>query len=181
MAWNSITFGFGTVLTSAKMTNLYDNLTALANGDTGAPKVQPAAMANHAAATGNHASAWQYNFSTAAAYAKMCEIKTHRAGTLTVRLKIALYDDGVGGQGFARIYINGTAQGTARTTTSTTPADYDENFTVAAGDLIQVYGYVTDSPNDEIHCAMFFMDDAPYVPAINTDYFRMQTGNLATI
>lgn len=44
MAWNSLTFSFESVLTSNKMTQLYDNLTALANGDSGAPHIQQAAL-----------------------------------------------------------------------------------------------------------------------------------------
>ena len=39
MAWTSLTFAFGSVLTSAKQTQLYDNITALANADSGAPPI----------------------------------------------------------------------------------------------------------------------------------------------
>ena len=39
MAWTTLNFSFGSILTSAKMTQLYDNLTALAAGDSGAPSV----------------------------------------------------------------------------------------------------------------------------------------------
>lgn len=45
MVWTTLSFPFGSVLTSAKMTQLYDNLTALANGDSGAPNIQTAAYA----------------------------------------------------------------------------------------------------------------------------------------
>lgn len=46
MAWvdQSSAFGYGSVLTSTQMQNLRDNLTALANGDTGAPLIQQAAI-----------------------------------------------------------------------------------------------------------------------------------------
>lgn len=44
MAWTSLTFAFGSLLTSAKMTQLYDNITALANGDSGAPEIIQAAL-----------------------------------------------------------------------------------------------------------------------------------------
>lgn len=46
MAWSSLSFAFGSILTSSKMTNLYDNITAQANGDTGAPKQQTAGIAD---------------------------------------------------------------------------------------------------------------------------------------
>lgn len=45
MAWTSLTFAFGSLLTSTKMTQLSDNITALANGDSGAPSIQTAAIA----------------------------------------------------------------------------------------------------------------------------------------
>lgn len=37
MAWTSLTYAYGSLLTATKMTQLYDNLTALANKDSGAP------------------------------------------------------------------------------------------------------------------------------------------------
>jgi len=37
MAWTNLTFAFGSVLTSAKMTQLFDNLAAMSNGDAGSP------------------------------------------------------------------------------------------------------------------------------------------------
>jgi len=46
MAWTNLTVAFGSLLTSTKMTQLFDDLTALANGDTGAPNVQTAGLAN---------------------------------------------------------------------------------------------------------------------------------------
>ncbi len=48
MAWTSLTFAFGSLLTSTKITQLYDNITALANGDSGAPEIVQAAIADDA-------------------------------------------------------------------------------------------------------------------------------------
>lgn len=48
MAWTSLSFPFGSILTSTKMTQLYDNITALANGDSGAPSITTAALAANA-------------------------------------------------------------------------------------------------------------------------------------
>ena len=42
MAWTALTFGFASNLTSSKMTQLSDNITALANGDTGSPLLKVA-------------------------------------------------------------------------------------------------------------------------------------------
>lgn len=46
MTWVDLSsaFGFGTKLTSTQMQNLRDNITAMANGDSGAPSIQNAAM-----------------------------------------------------------------------------------------------------------------------------------------
>ena len=46
MAWVDLSgaFGYGTKLTSTQMQNLRDNLTALANGDGGSPKIKTAAI-----------------------------------------------------------------------------------------------------------------------------------------
>jgi hypothetical protein len=46
MAWTDLDFPFGSVLSSSKMTQLDDNFEALANGDSGAPSIQTAALAN---------------------------------------------------------------------------------------------------------------------------------------
>lgn len=48
MAWTDLSsaFVFGSKLTSAQMQNLRDNITALANGDAGAPEIQTAALAD---------------------------------------------------------------------------------------------------------------------------------------
>ena len=44
MAWTNLTYSFGSVLTSTKMTQNQDNFAALAAGLSGAPKVQTAAL-----------------------------------------------------------------------------------------------------------------------------------------
>lgn len=43
MAWTGQTFSVGQILTAAQMTNLQNDITALANGDAGAPAIQTAA------------------------------------------------------------------------------------------------------------------------------------------
>ena len=51
MPWTNLSFPFGTVLTSAQMTNLFNNFAAVANGDTGAPRIQTAAIQDSAITT----------------------------------------------------------------------------------------------------------------------------------
>lgn len=52
MTWTSQSYSFGSLLTATKMTQLYDNLTALANGDAGAPNITQASLANSAVGQG---------------------------------------------------------------------------------------------------------------------------------
>lgn len=49
MAWTNLTFAFGSILTSSKMTQLDANLDALSAGDSGSPKIQEAAITGQAA------------------------------------------------------------------------------------------------------------------------------------
>lgn len=44
MAWTGQTFSVGQILTAAQMNNLQADITALANGDSGAPSIQSAAL-----------------------------------------------------------------------------------------------------------------------------------------
>ena len=44
MGWTSLSFAFGSLLNSTKMTQLYDNLQAMADGDAGAPEVTKSAL-----------------------------------------------------------------------------------------------------------------------------------------
>lgn len=52
MTWTSLTFAFGSVLTSTKITQLSDNITAQANGDASSPQQQTAGIANLAVTEG---------------------------------------------------------------------------------------------------------------------------------
>ena len=74
-------------------------------------------------------------------YVKLKEIKIQRAGTY--RIKFDLRSDG-GGTAYGRIYKNGSAIGTERTTTLTSDDPYSEDVSsLVTGDLIQIYGHVS--------------------------------------
>jgi hypothetical protein len=49
--WTNLSFAFGSILTSTKMTQMDDNFDALAQGASGAPAIQTAAIANQAITT----------------------------------------------------------------------------------------------------------------------------------
>jgi hypothetical protein len=57
MAWTDLAaaFAYGSKLTSAQMQNLRDNVSAVPNGDAGAPQVQTAGIANSAVTAGKMA------------------------------------------------------------------------------------------------------------------------------
>lgn len=52
MAWTTLSFAFGSILTSAKMTQMYDNFAALAAADASAPDIVPGAISPQGAASG---------------------------------------------------------------------------------------------------------------------------------
>lgn len=51
MTWTGQTFTVGQILTAAQMNNLQADITAMANGDAGAPKIQTAAIDDAAVTT----------------------------------------------------------------------------------------------------------------------------------
>jgi len=55
MAWTSLTFSFGAVLTSTQMNQLQANFSAVANGDAGAPRVKGAGLSKSVVASANQA------------------------------------------------------------------------------------------------------------------------------
>ncbi len=80
---------------------------------------------------------------TEAVYTKHIEFYIGRAGAIRVRLGVATKG---GNTAYARVYKNGVAVGTERSTLSTTLVFYDEDFTaLVAGDLIQIYGKQTNA------------------------------------
>lgn len=76
MAWTNLTFAFGSVLTSAKMTQMDDNFDALANGDAGAPKIQTNALANSSVTTAKAVSGMVTETILGAASVSQIKLKT---------------------------------------------------------------------------------------------------------
>ena len=72
---------------------------------------------------------------TAMTNTKYKEIVVARSGTITTKFTIKV--DAT--EGYGRIYVNGGAVGTNRSTTSTTYVTFTENIDVERGDLIQLY------------------------------------------
>ena len=55
MAWTSLTFSFGAILTSTQMNQLQANFSAIANGDAGAPRIKGAGLSKSVVTSANQA------------------------------------------------------------------------------------------------------------------------------
>lgn len=77
------------------------------------------------------------------AYVKLKEIEVKRNGT--IRIAFDLKSEVNFTTAFGRIYINGVAAGTERSTVSTAYVNYSEDLTVAEGDLVQLYAKHQDA------------------------------------
>jgi hypothetical protein len=76
---------------------------------------------------------------TASSYVKVCEIKIKKSGTY--RTKLGIMRGGDAGTVYGRIYKNGVAVGTARSTTTGAMTYFTQDIAFVTGDLIQLYGY----------------------------------------
>ncbi|MFA5160246.1 MAG: hypothetical protein WC484_07075 [Candidatus Omnitrophota bacterium] len=82
---------------------------------------------------------------SAVSYTKMKEIRVGRGGVVTASFDIKNVVSGYPQYvSYGRIYVNGVAVGTQRSNATNVYATYSQNFTVNAGDLIQVYAYITN-------------------------------------
>jgi len=128
---------------------LYNNPTAIANGDAGAPQVQTAAIADAAITvpkTEDFASGTQgantmliSGTRISTSWGKIGgDIYIPRAGVIKTRIGVS--STYAGSNGYGRVYVNGVAVGTTRTVFGTTRTTFDENIAVAVGDLVQIYG-----------------------------------------
>jgi len=126
---------------------LRDNIDAALSGDPSAPKIQSGAFDDAvitvakiaATSAGNYvvADSNTSTSTTSTSYVKVKEIRAYRIGS--IRTTFLLSEAG-GGTAFGRIYKNGVAIGTERTTTSSTPVSFTEDFSgILVGDLIQLY------------------------------------------
>lgn len=70
MAWTSLSFNYGSILTSTKMTQMYDNFAALAAGSSGAPVISATNMSGNT--SGNAATATTANALAGPAAGSQC-------------------------------------------------------------------------------------------------------------
>lgn len=119
---------------------LRDNITALAEGATGAPDILNAAIPAVTAGTVYYGNSMLLSKLLAAAGdTKLLTTRVAVNGTVRVQWS---YWSNAGATVYTRCYKNGVAQGTEKSTTSTTPQVVTEDVTVSAGDVIAIYGRV---------------------------------------
>jgi hypothetical protein len=73
-----------------------------------------------------------------------------RAGVVKINFRLSRQ---YGGTAYARIYVNGVAVGTERSTNSS--ATYSENITIDQGDIVQIYFKNTGGTSDEAWLDLF--------------------------
>jgi len=163
MAWVDLStaFGYGTVLTSAQMQNLWDNITALANGDSGAPDIQTAALdddvvtraklADYDSGVRQESESLVYLETigfTHTSYAKVDEFPAcSRNGTIQTR--IGLRRGSVGTTVYGKVYKNGSPVGTERVCTSSSWEYHLEDIVVVIGDVLELWTYRSGGTNGE--------------------------------
>lgn len=97
---------------------------------------------------------------------KVLEFIIGRAGTYNVRLKEAA---AASGSHRLRIYKNGAAEGTQRNSTGS-ETFWNEDITVARGDLLQLYAWAATGTVDIALAAMAIMSSNPYHAAKHYNY-----------
>lgn len=102
MAWTALTFAFGSTLTSTKMTQMQDNFTAVANGDSGAPNIQTAGIANLAVTAAKLASSSVEEAKLAASSVAQSKLKS-TTGDVTV----AVASNGTDNSGYTGVLPGG--------------------------------------------------------------------------
>lgn len=144
MAWTALSFTYGSKLTSTKMTQLFDNFTAMGSGSSGAPKVSRSALELYTSGSYQIISAVSTGYTLSTTYAKIREALVPRGGTISVEFLFMCASGGA-----ARVYRNGSAVGTERILTGGSNG-YNSYFVEAVGswsvgDLLQVYAYSPSS------------------------------------
>jgi len=155
---------------------LRDNIDAALSGDPSAPKIQSGAFDDgvitgaklSVTTVGNSTEAESMSLTekstTLASYTKVSEIYVGRNGD--ARIVFNLRTINASYIAYGKIYKNGIAVGTERTTTSTTYVTFSEDFTsLVVGDLIQLYIH-TQTPGTAYTNSMKFNVSNPLLAAV---------------
>lgn len=133
-------------VTQAKARALRDNPIAIAEGATGAPKIQQDALYEFSVGDYLVASSDDDSSTTSASYAKVKEIVVARGGAFRVKFTLTSTNTGGSNHAYGKIYVNGVAVGTERHINFGSKAEFSEDVTgLKKADLIQIYAHQTTS------------------------------------
>jgi len=138
MAWTALTYAFGSLLTSTKMTQLFDNFASLAAGDLGAPDIITNALGGQISGSFIIATnSTERQSTTTATPQKLYEFKVGQGGIfkLTFSHKYA----GGSGNTTAFIYVDNAQFGSSINVASTAYVEVSVDVTVPALGLLQIY------------------------------------------
>lgn len=137
---------------------LRDNPIAIAEGLSGAPSVINNAFRDTLVGDiGLHSNITE-QVSNSTSYVKVKETVISRAGNLRIKFNLR---NSSSGTAYGRIYVNGIAKGTERSTTSTSEVTFTEDITgLNHNDLVQVYVRQTGGLNCFASNFLFFCDQA---------------------
>lgn len=160
-------------ITENLMLALRDNVLAIQEGDATAPKIQTDAYADGSITSdklastsvfpsltaGNYVAAIdpETRSTTSTSYVKLSEIKIGAKENGSIRVSFSLKTNGVSGTAYGRVYKNGIAIGTVRSSTTIAYTEFSQDFSgIIAGDLIQIYGYISNASytTSVINCAV---------------------------
>ena len=147
MTWTTLTFGYASLLTSAKMTQLQDNFTALATGDASAPRVSWAAIGSHAIpASGSGYYVLNYRDRVVVDSGALYPIEIIASGYGHVEMTI--WTGSSPDNGAIRVNSQLTDAGTFALTSAGTSHVF--SLSVAPCDLIQLYIYTSADQNTAV-------------------------------
>ena len=104
---------------------------------------------------------------TSASYVKLKEITVPTNGTLTIDFDLRTGNPAAAAYG--RIYIDGVAVGTERSTTGVSYTTYSESITVVSGEAIQLYAHTTGANTCYIQSFIFYWDKSVQETVVVTD------------
>jgi hypothetical protein len=154
-------------ITESLMTALRDNPQAIAEGATGAPRIENLAMEENVVTAGNvyiaRNDAEESHSGTTLTTLK--EFYTTQSGTCRILFELKY---GTAGTSYARIYINNVSMGTLRSSTSSTYATYTEDFSISVGDYIQLKVYGSEAANTQYIRRFWYGVSNPIIPGTTT-------------
>ena len=160
MTWTNLSFAFGSLLTSTKMTQLYDNLTALANGDSGAPKINPNAFRTYASGSYMAYESPRVREVSSSTYNVAGEFITAIGGNFTVGYVRTVPG---GNTASTEVRVNSIAVSSAYSSGVATTTLITKDLTgINSGDLIQVFGKYDGGSTTVTINAFGIMADGPF-------------------